>query len=111
MKEPYSEDLASHAGPESCAAAREGRREALTGVCAGRVLSPETLSSGVPTLFPRAEGNTGEVAKARPRRTLRGLRPRACTETPHARTGRSRVRPTWMADRAALGSLEDGSQR
>ena len=23
MKEPYSEDLASHAGPESCAAARE----------------------------------------------------------------------------------------
>jgi len=29
MKEPYSEDLASHAGPESCAATRKGRREAL----------------------------------------------------------------------------------
>jgi hypothetical protein len=111
MKEPYSEDLASHAGPESYAVIREGRREALTGVCAGRVLSPETLSSRVPTLFPQAEGNTGEVAKARPRRALRGLSPRACTETLHARTGRSCGRPNRMANRAALGSLEDGSQR
>ena len=34
-----------HGGPESCAALREGRGEALTGVCAGRVLSPETSNS------------------------------------------------------------------
>lgn len=43
MKEPYSEGLASHAGPESCAVGRKAGREALTGVCAGRVLSLEKI--------------------------------------------------------------------
>ncbi len=43
MKEPYSEGIASHAGPKSCAHGREAVREALTGVCAGRVLSPEMV--------------------------------------------------------------------
>jgi RNA-directed DNA polymerase len=37
MQESYGEGLATHAGPESCAAVRE----ALTGVRAGRVLSRE----------------------------------------------------------------------
>jgi len=41
MKESYVEGFATHDGPESCAAAREGRGEALTGVRAGRVLSRE----------------------------------------------------------------------
>ena len=41
MKESYVEGPATHSGPESCAAAREGRGEALTGVRAGRVLSRE----------------------------------------------------------------------
>jgi len=39
MKESYGEGVATRTGPESCAAAREGRGEALTGVRAGRVLS------------------------------------------------------------------------
>ncbi len=43
MREPYSEGLASHAGPESCAPTRKGRREALTGACADRVLSREII--------------------------------------------------------------------
>jgi len=42
MKESYGEGLATHAGPESCGAACEGGVEALTGACAGRVLSRET---------------------------------------------------------------------
>ena len=41
MKESYVESLASYRGPESCADAREGGGEALTGVRAGRVLSRE----------------------------------------------------------------------
>ncbi len=41
MKESYNEDLANHIGPESCAATGNGCGEALTGVRAGRVLSPE----------------------------------------------------------------------
>ena len=39
MKELYGKGLATHAGPESCGAARECSAEALTGVRAGRVLS------------------------------------------------------------------------
>ena len=41
MEVSYGEGLASHTGPESCAADREVGGEALTGECAGRVLSRE----------------------------------------------------------------------
>lgn len=41
MKEPYGEDLASHANPESCTDGREVAGEAWTGACAGPVLSLE----------------------------------------------------------------------
>jgi hypothetical protein len=37
----YSEGLAHHTAPESCATVREDRGEALTGVCVGWVLSRE----------------------------------------------------------------------
>jgi len=43
MKEPYIEGLAPHDDPESCVVDRKGAVEALTGVCAGRVLSPENV--------------------------------------------------------------------
>ena len=39
MKESYECDVATHFGPESCGAAREGGVEALTGERAGRVCS------------------------------------------------------------------------
>jgi hypothetical protein len=39
MKESYECELATHIGPESCGAAREGGVEALTGERAGRVCS------------------------------------------------------------------------
>ena len=42
MKESHGEGLATHAGPESCGAAREGGVEALTGVHTGRVFSRES---------------------------------------------------------------------
>lgn len=41
MEVSYSEGVAIHTGPESCVVVREGRREALTGEGAGRVLSRE----------------------------------------------------------------------
>ena len=41
MKESYGKGVATHTGPESCADAREGGGEALTGGRAGRVLSRE----------------------------------------------------------------------
>ena len=42
MKVSYNEDLASRIGPESCVHSREEVREALTGGCAGQVLSRES---------------------------------------------------------------------
>jgi len=39
MKESYESGLATHLGPESCGAAREGGVEALIGERAGRVFS------------------------------------------------------------------------
>jgi hypothetical protein len=39
MKESYECDVATHIGPESCGAAREGGVEALTRERAGRVFS------------------------------------------------------------------------
>src|ERR1700756_3407966 len=93
MKELYIEDLASHDGPESCAVVREGAGEALTGVRAGSVLSRVIKGSGVPTSLSEAEGKIVGRVIASGRRTPRGRRPGACTESPGARTGRSRGRP------------------
>src|ERR1700704_3760171 len=89
MQESYGEGLAIHTGPELCGASREAGLEALVGVRAGRPLSPEISQSGVPTLSPCAEGNTLSSKSASWPGTPRGRRPRACTETPRTRTGRS----------------------
>ena len=43
MKVSYGEGLASYTGPESCGHVRKDVVEALTGVRAGRVFSPEIL--------------------------------------------------------------------
>jgi hypothetical protein len=43
MKESYDQGLASHVGPESCGGVGNGTLEALTGVRAGRVSSPESV--------------------------------------------------------------------
>jgi hypothetical protein len=43
MRVLYVEGIAGHGGPGSCAGAREGGGEALTGVHAGRVSSREKL--------------------------------------------------------------------
>ena len=41
MREPYTEGVAIHGGPESCVGVREDVGEALTGVRAGQPLSRE----------------------------------------------------------------------
>ena len=65
MKESYDEGLASHIGPESCATAREGGGEALTGVRAGRVWSREILFNfRVLTLWDRWKAKlVGSIAR------------------------------------------------
>ena len=110
MQESYGEGLAIHDGPELCGVSRKAGLEALVGVRAGRVLSPEISQSGVPTQSPCAEGNTVSSRSARWTRTPRGQRPRACTETPRTRTGRSEVPPGGPFHAGALersGKSED----
>ena len=68
MKESYSEDVASHAGPESCAGAREGVGEALTGAYVGQVLSREINLIGVPMPSQQQKATSGVA----PRRAAPG---------------------------------------
>ncbi len=110
MQESYEKGVAIHLGPELCGASREAGHEALVGVRAGRVLSPEITQSGVPTPSGYAEGKTLASESASWTGTPRGRRPRACTETPRTRTGRSRTPPGGPCDAGALersGKSED----
>jgi hypothetical protein len=72
MQVRYVEDLASHDDPESCVGGREAIREALTGEYAGGAMSREKFSSGAPTLWREAEGNTGWRVTASATSALRG---------------------------------------
>jgi len=94
MKEPYSEGVASHTGPESCVSGREARDEALTGVRAGRVLSRENSLTSECRRRPSERKATSAASLSRDAvRAPRGPRPRACTETPRTEPGRSHARP------------------
>ena len=108
MKESCSEELATHAGPESCVPAREGRRvlkkhvgiEALTGGSMGRVLSRETgnwggrrhAESGRPHRDAKGVQTPGLA-----NRLPRGRRPRARVDSSHRELGDLMSDPGGMA--------------
>ena len=87
MQVPCDEGVAIHIGPESCAVAREGLGEALTGERIGQPLSRESFYSGC---RHRANGGKQHIwARQRERpddpawsETL------ACADAPCAGTGR-----------------------
>src|SRR3989442_5249424 len=91
MQESYDKGVAIHVGPELCVASRKAGCEALVGVRAGRVLSPEISSTGVPTQSLHAEGHPLSSESASWTGTPRGRRPLACTEIPRTRTARSQA--------------------
>jgi len=98
MKVSYGEGVATHTGPESCGVVRKGSVEALTGVRAGRVSSRERNSlRGADAVKESGRQHRDCLDMARDRRTLRGRRPRARTEAPRARTGRSVACPCERA--------------
>jgi len=84
MKESYIEDLASHGGPDHALATREGAAKRWTGVRAGRILSLEIATIGVPTRSQTTEGNTAGGVFASRQRTPRGRRTCACARSLHA---------------------------
>jgi len=67
MEELHAEGLATHGGPESCVASREGRGEALAGARAGRAIEPRKNEGQGADALRKAEGNTaGGVTREPP---------------------------------------------
>lgn len=95
MEELYVEGLASHDGPESCAGAREGAGEALTGVRAGGAIEPRNvLDPGCRRRAPERKA-TSLSASSRA-----GGGPRVVGEPVHARNLQAREPGDPMAARA-----------
>lgn len=103
MKEPHTEGVAIHGDLESCTDVRESIGEALTEACTGAVWSREITRFGALTLLSEAESHTRSRVIASGSEAPRGRRPVARAEPLCARTGRSHVRPSQMARRAAPG--------
>jgi hypothetical protein len=93
MRESYECEVATHIGPESCGAAREGGVEALTGERAGRVFSRVRPLLRDADAVRRGGSPIWCTDIARCTGVPRGQRPCARTEAPRAGTGRSQVRP------------------
>lgn len=94
MKVPTMEGVANHIVPESCAAHREVRREALTGALAGQPLSRERyLKAPSADILLYMEGNTFWRAIASASEARRGLR------TWHASTTAARKPGDLLSDR------------
>jgi hypothetical protein len=106
---PDNKGVANHVVPESCAAYREVRREALTGERIGQPLSRDRKDIPGADAVSEAEGNTHRRAHASACETRRGRRPwhvrtllarepgdlqsdRGCEHRPMARIGKARSR-------------------
>ena len=97
MQVPYDEGVAIHIGPESCAVAREGFGEALTGGRIGQSLSRESLDPGADAVSS-AEGNTNRRTIASAWSTRRGRR------TWHVQTLFAREPGDLAIDRSAIAA-------
>ena len=102
MKVPCDEGVAIHIGPKSCAVAREGLGEALTGERIGQPSSRERVLSWVPTpcIWWKA---THPSASSRAPDDPAWSKTLACADAPCAGTGRSRDRPFGNRRRSASG--------
>lgn len=98
MKVHYSEGVATHTGPESCAQFREGLGEALTGERIGQPLSGENSIWGADAL-KEAEGNTKRHDNASVVLTPRRLRPWHVWNPSVREPGDLRNRPASLLDR------------
>ena len=104
MQVHCSEGVAIHIGPESCAAAREGISEALTGERIGQPLSREREIVPDADAVQTAEGKTNRRVKGERLLDPAWSQTLACADASCAGTGRPHGRPTAtsVALRAAL---------
>ena len=102
MQVPCDEGVANRIDPESCAVAREGLGEALTGERIGQPSSRERVLSWVPTpcIWWKA---THPSASSRAPDDPAWSKTLACADAPCAGTGRSRDRPFGNRRRSASG--------
>ena len=108
MKVPCDEGVAIHIGPESCAAVREERREALTGVRAGWPLSRERATVPGADVVTVTEGHTSGGVSA-------SLRRPGVVRDPsmHGRSlsgNREISRPTRGSPRVRIGKVRSRSR-
>lgn len=78
MQEPHIEGVANHDDPESCAAGREARREALTGAGMGWVMSCEIHFSGRRRRHPRRKATRTAATSQVAGRPAQSKTPRTC---------------------------------
>ena len=111
MKKSYGEGIASHTGPESCAVARKGQGEALTGVRAGRVLSREIRQSPGSRRRRLVRKAIADVSLARDTfAPCAVVDPGARTETPRTGIGRSPGRLRVERSGGRIGKSKDASR-
>ena len=105
MQVPCDEGVANRIGPESCAVAREGFGEALTGECAGQPSSRESTLFPGADVVPLTEGNTDvrDIASAQTAR--RGRRHW------HVRTLSAREPGDPTSDQRVAGLVRIGKAR
>src|ERR1700748_3641967 len=104
----HDEGVANRIDPESCADAREGIGEALTGERIGQPLSREsTLILGA-DVVPVTEGNTDGRDNASAQTARRGLKTLACADALCSGTGRSHGRPAPHA--CSAGPCREGEE-
>jgi hypothetical protein len=102
MKESYECEVATHIGPESCGAAREGGVEALTRECAGRVFSRVRLS----LRDADAVGESGRPHPVHRYREVRRSPARSQTPSTYGNTSRgNREIPSSPKTAVALGRI------
>jgi hypothetical protein len=112
MKEPHAEGLATHGGPESCRRSREAAPKALTGGSAGRLLNRESaLDPGAERLAPFSKATPNGPRRRGPGGPGAVYGTRACMDTTHARTGRSRVRPRLTMEDEGRGEKSEDAMR
>src|SRR5688500_20325043 len=110
MKESYGEGPATHTGPESCAGARKGEGETLTGERAGRVFSRERTLRSADAVRRSGRPHSTRRQRQTRRGSARSETPRMCGHT----SRENRESPgSPAADGAAgrVGKAKDGRRR